>query len=235
MVRAARVMGLLLLAGALCVAPDAHASILSAIAKAAKAAGAASKAGKAARGVKVAKTGLVAGGATVAAERAGLLFKLVPDEVGSVAVYVGREPSGAYRVVSRSGQQATHGADELAGALSSASGDGSARLTVYVDATAALEPAALPKLGERQRLFVLDGEARPHRVRVEADGDGVVRHLVDVGDTTLDLADFAAAVVGDDDDPPSPVIWAMTGGVALATGIWLWLRRRRRQTERAVA
>ena len=242
---AGRTARLSLLAGCLVAlslwTSPADAGILGAIAKAAKAAGKAGKAGKAAKGAsaagKATKAGaLVAGGTALAAERSATLFKLVPDDAGRVAAYLAREPDGAFRVVSRSGEQAVHAPGELGPALGKMATPETPKLDVYADLSAAKEPSRLAPPSEHQRLFVLDRNAQPRRVRVAERKDGTLEYLVDGADGAVELSDFACAELESEEETDRAgtdnrvvVAGGLLSGVVLLGLFGLYLRDRRRR------
>ncbi len=217
-------------------------TILKGVAKAGQAAkgiGGAAKAAKLAKAAKAAgvvkaapaaKAALLAGGATFAAERAGLLFASVPDDAARVATYVAGESGGTFRTVLRSGEQATYAADDLAAGLRSAGGP-DRPVDVYLDLNAA-RATELPRPKPGERWFVMDASGKPHPVRVEPRPEGL-EHVVDVGASVVDLQDFAAMALGElDEEQPEesgPPAWFIALGVgALGLVAVVVVRRRRR-------
>ncbi len=183
-----RLWRLLVLAVALTSwAAPSEAAIVGAIAKAIAKAGKAAKGAKgAAAAGKAAKGGtLIAGGAALAAERSGVLFKLIPDDAGRAVAYLAHEPDGAFRTVLRSGEQATHAPGELGPALGKLATPETPKVDIYLDLSAATQPQKLATPTANQRLFVLDKHAQPLPVRVERKADG-----------TLDFVDAADGAIG---------------------------------------
>jgi hypothetical protein len=217
---------------ALCISPVVHAGPLSLLSKAAKVASGSGKAAKTAAGASKLKAAMLAGGAVTAAERSGLLFKAIPDDATRVAAYVASEPDGAFRIVTRAGEQATHPPGEVGLAVQRL-GTEAKPVDLYLDLTAARSPGALPPPEAGRRWFVLDAHGKPHPVRTEASGDGTLQHTVDAGDVSLDLADFAAFELDrEDDDEPPPWFFGLAG-VVVVGGVWMVIRRRRRAKSEA--
>lgn len=217
------------LSAALLVSLPAHAGPLSLLSKAGKLASGSGKAAKAAAGASKAKTAMLAGGGVIAAERAGLLFKAIPDDVARTAVYVAGEPDGAYRLVTRAGEQATHAPAELGVAVERLGTEAKPGVDLYLDLTAARTPAGLPAPEAGRRWFVLDASGKPHPVRTETKADGTLQHFVDAGDVSLDLADFAALELEEDaEDGPPAWGYALAGVFVAGWGAVVVIRRRRR-------
>jgi hypothetical protein len=204
-------------------APPAAAGPLSALAKLAKAGSSGAKAAKAAKAAKLVGTA----GAAVAAERAGLVFANVGDDVGRAAAYVGRDAAGEFRLIVRggSGDITTTNVRAVVAELPHE------RVDLYIDLSAARHPEALPRSTEA-RLYVLDVEARPHRARIQEAENGKLEALVDVGDGAMDMASWVAEQLADEPEDPEPPLSWMIGGVAVGgVGVagWFWLRRRRQR------
>lgn len=201
------------------------------VAKAAPKAASAAKAAKGASGAGSAAKGLVGGGAILAAERAALVFRLVPDDAARVAAYVAQDSNGAYRLVLRGGEQTTHVADDLGGALGRVATEARPNVDVYLDLTAARSPGQLPARAANQRWFVLDGDGAPHAIRTVKNDKGTFDHVVDVGGDAIDLADFASAGLEEEeasDTGPLPFALGLAGLGVVVGGV-LFVRRRRRR------
>lgn len=245
--------GRLLLLGALVFALDAsrpctaEASVLGILSKAAKAARAAkgaAKAGAAAKGAgklgAAAKTGalLTAGGAAFAAERSGLLFGKVADEAGTAMAYLGREASGEFRLVTRSGAQSVHAADDLPTALKGVPTQETDTLRVYVDLNAAAKPEALPAPAAGETRFVLDAEGAPHPLRAVERPGGGTDYVVDAAEGTVDLASFVADQTSSEAESTDALEASSSGGswwvgFLMAGGlVAYWVLKRRRRVAR---
>jgi MYXO-CTERM domain-containing protein len=216
-------------------------AILRAASKAGQVAKGAGAVGKAASGTaKIGAAGkaLLAGGSVLAAERAGLVFAGLGDDAARAAAYVAREPDGLLRTVVRGGGQSTLSADDAARSIGSLAAErGRVGIDVYVDLSAARVPGSIPSPGPGQRLYVLDAEAKAHLVTSTKSESGAWEHVVDVGGTSLDIADFAAMELEDDgdDDAPPPWFFGLSGFAALAVGGAFVHRRRKRAREEAEA
>lgn len=208
-----------------------------AVGKGAKAAGAVGKAASGGAKIGAAGKALLAGGSVLAAERAGLVFAGVGDDAARAAAYVAREPDGLLRTVVRGGGQSTGTADDAARSIGSlAAEQGRAGVDVYVDLSAARVPGTIPPPAPGQRLYVLDAEAKPHLVTSTKSEGGAWEHVVDVGGTSLDIADFAAMELeGDESDAPPAWFFGLSGFTVLAVGGVMLHRRRKRTRAEAAA
>jgi hypothetical protein len=202
-----------------------------AVGKASKAAGAA---GKAATVTKLSAAGkaIVAGGSVVAAERAGLLFAGLGDDGARLATYVAREPDGLLRTVVAGGEQATLTVDDAARSISAMAAErGAAGADVYVDLSAARVPGAIPPPQPGQRLYVLDAEAKPHRLTSTKTEQGY-EYEVELDDGVLDVADFAASQLEDDGEGESDMPpWFPASVLGVGAIGYAIHRRKRRQAE----
>ncbi len=162
---------------------------------------------------------LLAGGAALAAERATLAFASAGDDVGRVTSYLARESDGTFRVVRRDGAQSTHRPETLSLALASPSGAGS---DVLVELNAARTSGELPAPRAGDHWFALDGEGVAHPLHAEQSPQGT-RWWVDVGDKTIELADFATAALDGEEASLSPAkVWIFRG---INLAVWVLLVR----------
>lgn len=155
---------------------------------AAKGAGVAAKG--AAKAGTVAKVGKVALGTTalMAADDAARLFAGVADDGVHAAMYVAHEESGAFRLISRAGDEGAHlagGVDDAA--LAAAQGR---PVALYLEPGAALRlaPGELPPEGQ---LWALTADGEPMAVTLADEGGAVRAQVKDAAGHVWDLAEFA--------------------------------------------
>jgi hypothetical protein len=204
------------------VSLSAEAGILSGLAKLGKAGKVASKGVKLSRGARLAR---LAGGVStvVVAERAAA-------SLGGVAVesagYLARSSSGELVMLTKAAN-APMVVDDVAKAASHLG----PKPTMVIDPSVAASPDALKALPADAELFVADGARRVPVQRVEK--DGVVGFVVEHGGTAVDLADYAADLVSDDDEASSTtgddhsVATAVFAGVLFAAYVgWKLLKSR---------
>jgi hypothetical protein len=197
---------------------------LSKLAKLGKAGASAAKLAKVAKVAPATKAAFLAGGSAFAAERAALAFATFPDDAARAASYVAREPDGVFRVVTRTGEQSTHALDDLGTAVRAASAE-KASADVVLDLTAARAADDLPALAPGDRYFVLDANGKTHAVR-SVQGEGGPKWVVDVGGDAIDLADFASAALGEEDDSVPTWFYALLGAAGLGLIAFFWHKHR---------
>lgn len=186
--RGRRMPGWVVLAALLVASPPALGGIGSLIrgaAKLGKLASKAGKVGKAAKSAKAAKLAAGAGGAALVAERSGLIFKALPDEVGRVGVFVTGGGDDGLRVIQRTGTE-TMVAPETLGATVDELG-AAGQVDLVVDLGTALRPGVVDDVGDA-RLFVADADGGLHSLRRGEDGRKL---LVDAAEGAMDLGQFA--------------------------------------------
>jgi hypothetical protein len=168
--------------GTLAAPRPAHA-VVGGLAKLAKLAAKAGKVGKLGKLGGAAKL-IGAGGVVVATERAGLLFRFLPDDAARAATYVARE-GDSLRMVRRAG------GDLDQRLVPSGAAPDLAEASVYLDVSAALDPPRGILKGAD--VHVLDRAGKPHPVRTANDGNLVV----DVAEQAMDLGQFALEQVAE--------------------------------------
>jgi hypothetical protein len=197
----------------------ARAGILSGLAKLGRAGRVASTGMKLSRGAKLAK---LAGGVTtvVVAERAAA-------SLGHVAVegagYLARTSSGELVMLTKAA-----GAPMVVDDVAKAASRLGPKPTMVIDPSVAANPEVLKALPAETELLVSDGARRLPVKRVE--DNGVVSFVVENGGTAVDLADFAADTVGDEDggsstrssEDETATNVGMGLGVLLLAGLALW-------------
>lgn len=204
-------------------ATSSHAGVLSLLSKAGRAGKLASGGSKLARAAKLARVGRAAAGVTalVAAERAGVAFARVGDDVARGAAYVARGASGEVVLVTKAGQS-THTAQTLGPALAEL-GEGRT-VTVLLDAKALPPGDALAAIPPTANVGLVDELGTTAVRRSEAGGSRSL--LVDTAEGAVDLADLASlgAESSDDDGEdraPLVITLLIVGGVLLG---WRLLR-----------
>lgn len=217
-----RLPWLVLPAALLFTPPAAHAgpgAILKGLAKLGKAGAKAGKAGKLAKGTAALK-GAKTLGAVGAAEA---VFRHTPTSGARVGLFVADDGAGALKVVTESGEQLSHSADELGRMVDDL--DQMAKVTPEAGVDLFVDPDALHrlgdlKLGENTRLFLanVDGRSLPirhvasggHEIALAVDGTGAgrfwLRLTTEAAEVALRLAmapdDQARLVVADGECAP---------------------------------